>query len=222
MTRPEGSQTALVGGDQTWWSEARLKCLELTLAGRNKADIARELRKSRNTIIAWSQHPEFVKKIQDLSTELMRTTRTRRQVATIRMTDKLERATDDLLEKFEKDPDDTLNREAAFDSLEQYRRQREREDADSGFNVQVHAHTVQVEGGVQHSHAVGIAAVGFKEFLQDAVRRGVIDVEAVEREPNPQKMLLEATRQALLSSDLLDEMAAREQAAMAAEEAEEE
>lgn len=213
----------MVGSDQpTWWTESRERCLTMMLAGKNKAEIARELRRSRQTIVTWSQHPEFVRRVQELSGELLKSTRTRRMVATIRHTDKLEGAADKLLETFEKDPEDRIAREAAFETLDQYRRQRDREDSDSGFNVQVHAHKVQVEGAVQHSHAGAIAAVGFKEFLQDAVRRGVIDVDAVERQPNEQKMLLEATRQALLDSPLLEEMATKEQAAMVAEEVEEE
>ena len=189
----------------SWWTEDREKCLERILAGWSKKQIAADLGVHPNTISNWCAHEEFMARVAEQNADKRNTITQRREHETSMFTDRVAKLATKALDTAERRPNDPHAIRTAREWLDEYKGFRAEERQDMGTNVQRHQHAVM--GQVQHTHALSQSS--FKGFLEGAIERDVIDVEAVESS-DAHDIVTMITTQALLESTLLDDLAEEE------------
>lgn len=188
--------------EESWaWTPEREKCFDRFLAGWPKKQIADDLKVHRNTVANWCAHPTFRHRLDEHNADHQATTRQRRVRETTMLADKVAKLATSALDSAAKRPDDARSLNTARQWLSEYREFREQERTDSGENVQRHQHAVL--GQINHEHNVSRAS--FKGFLEGALASGVIDVPVLES-VDPHDVIIAMTQQALLETDLLDQM----------------
>ena len=102
----------------------------MLMAGHSKASIARRLGRHRNSILAWTKKPEFVRLLHERLDERHAEVRLRRLHATTRAADRLARVADQALSQAEADPRDRVAMRAVRGWLRAWRQLRAEERLD--------------------------------------------------------------------------------------------
>lgn len=182
------------------WTPEREQALDGIFEGKSQSRIAEELGVHRNTIGNWMKHPEFLKKLEELSTAQRQTVRMRRIQQTNTFTERVARQADIAMKDVESHPQSVVAQERARGWFEEFREFREQERIDAGENVQKH----EISGMVGHVHG-SVRNGSFKDFLKNAIEKNVIDVEAIEADGEDAGDVVKALVQsALREGDILD------------------
>lgn len=207
-SRIEDAEIVLAPPEETWWTQEREDVFKYHVAGWPKTAIAEAVSVNRNTVARWIEHDTFQDRLHDTRSDTVQANRTRRQLETVRMTDKLATMASKNLELLATKPGDFALINATRAMLQEYRAMRGEERADTGDNVQKHAVIGMHQHNVQGQFASKQASqTTLKDFLAQAERDGHIDsTNATD--------LVQLTADALLKSDLLQEIAASDQADM--------
>ena len=194
-----------------WWTDEREKAYAMTLQGVTKSQMARELGRDRHTIGAWQEDDRFADRLQEENVDRFRSSRQRRTIQTLRLTDKAHDLANTLLDAATESPNDMGKRFAARDWLSEFREQSRREDEIYGLDKQ--RVDVNVHGGLvhQHNHKGSIANVSFKEFLSGAMKKLGVDVATEEiSAERADDALVAVTERALMEGSFLEELVERE------------
>lgn len=188
-----------IGG--TWWTPDKEKCFDFFMAGWPKTQIAAKIERHRNVITRWCSAKPFQERVAERRQDNEATVRQRRVHETNLFADRIARLASKALDKAETKPDDAFARNTAREWLSEYKSFRDQERVDLGDNIQKHEHAIA--GQVSHTHAISQSS--FKGFLEGAIASGAIDAECVEGDAH--SMITALTQQALLETDLLDQLA---------------
>jgi hypothetical protein len=197
--------------DADWWTPEKEKVFTHISAGYPKSLVAQQVGVHRNTITRWIADAVFQRRMIEQSSDIQESAKQRRVQETIKITDKLARIANRHLDSLDKPVDQATGaqRVANFEEirattalLAEYRDFREQERDDNGERyVQKHQHAIS--GKVEHN--VLVTHASFKGFLEETIAKGVIDTTALEG-LTPEDMLTALTTQALLRTDILDEL----------------
>lgn len=167
--------TALAKSEENWeWTPEKEQCLELFLKGVSKLQIAKTLGVHRNTVNNWCSNPAFVAEASDrvaehkLNSDLKHT-----RVADV-LTDTAAKNAIRSAAALDKDPDSEVARRRFREFSQEWRDLVRAEREVLGLNVQ------RIE-----QRTVGVVrvekSVSFKGALTEAVKKGVIDAEAISK-----------------------------------------
>ncbi len=187
--------------ETSWeWTVQREKALDMVFKGASQRAIAQELHVHYNTIGNWLKRPEFMQRLTELSGAQHAQVRLMRIQQTNTFTSRIAKLADTTLKNAEEHPNSAVAAEKAITWLEQFRGFREEERINSGENIQRH----QITGMVGHVVA-GARQASFKTFLQESIKSGAIDTDAIEATGDSAGDVITALVQAALrSGDLLD------------------
>lgn len=216
--RKMAKKTAMVKADDSEgfeWTEQRLRCVDLMIAGIPKTAIARELRVHRNTIGKWTSNPEFISKLRADLNEHIGVTRQRRLMETNNINNKMSKlatnAVDRVLALEEKmaagetvDPKKMGNAIRNMrEFFHEFRAFREEERKDVGDDVK----RIETRGTMHHYGDVNVSHTSndtaFSDFLADNLEKGIIDADILE-EVDTTKVLPKAVEHVLIETDILD------------------
>jgi len=189
----------------SWWTDEREKALVIALQGIGQAQIARELGRERHTIARWMEDPRFEQRMYDENVQRFRTSRQRRTVQTLRLTDKAHDIADKMLDSAKKKPKDLASRLAARDWLNEFREQSRREDEIYGLDKQ--RVDVNVHGTVNHKHKGAVVSLSFKDFLKGSMEKLGIDVDSEEIDATrADDAIMAVAERALAEGSFLEEL----------------
>lgn len=196
-----------------WWTIEREKAYVWTLEGATQTWIARELGRTRQTVAAWQESEKFEQRLSEENTDKFRSSRQRRTMQTLRLTDKAHDIAFGLLDEVKKNPKDMNARFAARDWLSEFRENSRREDEIYGLDKQ--RVDVNVHGGVTHHHK-GSVNLSFREFLTGSLKKMGVDLDTEEiAGKRADEALVEITERALMEGTFLEDLVAREKEELA-------
>lgn len=197
------------------WTDERLRCVDLMIAGIPKTTIARELKVHRNTIGKWTSNPTFISKLRADLNEHVGVTRQRRLMETNNLNNKLSKlasnAVDRVLALEEKiEAGETVDAKKVGNAIRnmreyfhEFRAFREEERKDVGDDVKriETRGTMHFSGEMNVNHTTNDTA--FSDFLADNLEKGIIDADILE-EVDSTKVLPKAVEHVLIETDILD------------------
>lgn len=193
----------LVQHDASWdWTPERERCLELALIGVPKTTIAKELRKHRNTINNWHEHPAFIAEFRRRELEFQNETRQRHTRTSLLLADRVGRLASRALDDVEAQPRDAVARARALDWAKEFRSWRAEERLDMGDNVTRVDQRVLIAGGVSVDHRHSVAQQSFRKFIDSGMP--IADQKLLAAATDPTQAIVHLAERALVDSDLLD------------------
>lgn len=187
--------------DNKWeWTQPREECLDMLFKGVSQRGIATQLGVHYNTIGNWIKHPSFQQRLSEISAAHHAQVRMQRIQQTNMFTSRVAKLADTTLKEAEAHPNSAVAAEKARSWLDEFRSFREEERVNSGENIQRH----QITGMVGHVHS-GVRQASFKNFLENAIDKGIIDVESIETTgDNAGDIVAALVQHALRAGDMLD------------------
>jgi hypothetical protein len=191
-----------------WWTDEREKAFAFAMQGFPKSQIARELGRERHAIARWMEDERFETRMYEENLDRFKTSRQRRTMQTLRLTDKAQALADKMIDIADENPKDLNARLAARDWLNEFREQSRREDEIYGLDKQ--RVDVNVHGTIQHKHK-GTVDVSFKNFLLGSMKRLGVDVDSEEIDAGrADEALVAITERALMEGTFLEDLVAQE------------
>lgn len=204
---------------EAWkWDQPRTDCLNMTVKGHTNVDIARQLGRHRSTIIEWKKRPEFAERLREKMGDVVMATKYRRLRQTSKFADAsaklLDRSYKKLLAPPKGEPgSDERHLDVAVkqDALEvakdmgfEFRAWRKEERQDFGDDVKKQQTSVVVGGVLQHEHKQSSFNISMRDFLEQKIDQGVVDVEALPATKDKGRLLTSAVVQALSDPAVID------------------
>lgn len=189
-------------GDDFKWSDKKRRCMELLLRGWTKTAIAKELGKHPNTITAWTNHPTFLKKLQDAMLEFSTATRLRRMRMTTMVNDRIANLGIDAIKAAEKAPHSLRKQTLARNWLSEFRSLRNEERLNFGESTD----NRNVNTNMNHTGHITAGSRTFKEWMKEHADKGVIDASLVGNAKDGQEAVIEAVTHILVEGEYLAEV----------------